>query len=37
VKKVVIDGETITAHEPAQVMTRSVIEARAVELENESA
>ncbi len=37
VKKVVIDGDTITAHQPAQIVTRSVIEARAVELENESA
>ncbi|HEX8994557.1 MAG TPA: ATP-dependent Clp protease ATP-binding subunit ClpX [Ktedonobacterales bacterium] len=37
VKKVVIDGDTITSHQPAQIVTRSVIEARAVELENESA
>ena len=37
VKKVVIDGDTIASHQPAQVVTRSVIEARAVELENESA
>ncbi|HEX8733604.1 MAG TPA: ATP-dependent Clp protease ATP-binding subunit ClpX [Ktedonobacterales bacterium] len=37
VKKVVIDGETITSHQPAQIVTRSVIEARSVELENESA
>jgi ATP-dependent Clp protease ATP-binding subunit ClpX len=37
VKKVVIDGETIASRQPAQIVTRSVIEARAVELENESA
>ncbi len=37
VKKVVIDGDTIASHQPAQVVTRTVIEARAVELENESA
>ncbi|HEX8982124.1 MAG TPA: ATP-dependent Clp protease ATP-binding subunit ClpX [Ktedonobacterales bacterium] len=37
VKKVVIDGDSITSHQPAQIVTRSVIEARAVELENESA
>ncbi len=37
VKKVVIDGDTIALHQAAQIVTRSVIEARAVELENESA
>ncbi|HZC04445.1 MAG TPA: ATP-dependent Clp protease ATP-binding subunit ClpX [Ktedonobacterales bacterium] len=37
VKKVVIDGDTIASHQPAQIVTRAVIEARAVELENESA
>jgi ATP-dependent Clp protease ATP-binding subunit ClpX len=37
VKKVVIDGDTIASRQPAQIVTRSVIEARAVELENESA
>jgi len=37
VKKIVIDGDTITSHQPAQIVTRSVIEARAVDLENESA
>jgi len=37
VKKVVIDGDTIASHQPAQGVTRTVIEARAVELENESA
>jgi ATP-dependent Clp protease ATP-binding subunit ClpX len=37
VKKVVIDGETITSHLPAQIVTRAVIESRTVELENESA
>jgi len=36
VKKVVIDGETITSHQPAQIVTRAVIESRNVELENES-
>jgi ATP-dependent Clp protease ATP-binding subunit ClpX len=35
VKKVIIDGETITRRKPAQLITRS--EARAVELEDESA
>jgi ATP-dependent Clp protease ATP-binding subunit ClpX len=35
VKKVIIDGETITHQKPAQLITRS--EARAVELEDESA
>jgi hypothetical protein len=33
----VIDGDTIASRQPAQIVTRSVIEARAVELENESA
>jgi ATP-dependent Clp protease ATP-binding subunit ClpX len=37
VKKVVIDGDTIASRQPAQIVTRTVIEARAVELENESA
>jgi ATP-dependent Clp protease ATP-binding subunit ClpX len=37
VKKVVIDGDTITSHQPAQIVTRAVIESRTVELENESA
>ncbi|HEX2351100.1 MAG TPA: ATP-dependent Clp protease ATP-binding subunit ClpX [Ktedonobacterales bacterium] len=37
VKKVVIDGETIMSHQPAQIVTRAVIESRNVELENESA
>ena len=37
VKKVVIDGDTITSHQPAQIVTRAVIESRNVELENESA
>jgi ATP-dependent Clp protease ATP-binding subunit ClpX len=37
VKKVVIDAETITDRKPAQIITRSGAEARAVELEDESA
>ncbi|MGH2503743.1 MAG: ATP-dependent Clp protease ATP-binding subunit ClpX, partial [Ktedonobacterales bacterium] len=37
VKKVVIDGDTIASHQPAQIVTRAVIESRNVELENESA
>jgi ATP-dependent Clp protease ATP-binding subunit ClpX len=37
VKKVVIDAETITDRKPAQLITRSGAEARALELEDESA
>ncbi len=37
VKKVVIDADTITERKPAQIVPRSSAEARAVELEDESA
>ncbi|HEX9035736.1 MAG TPA: ATP-dependent Clp protease ATP-binding subunit ClpX [Ktedonobacterales bacterium] len=37
VKKVVIDADTITDRKPAQIIARSGAEARAVELEDESA
>ncbi|HEU0026821.1 MAG TPA: ATP-dependent Clp protease ATP-binding subunit ClpX [Ktedonobacterales bacterium] len=37
VKKVVIDADTITERKPAQIIARSGAEARAVELEDESA
>ncbi len=37
VKKVIIDADTITERKPAQLITRSGAEARAVELEDESA
>ncbi len=37
VKKVIIDADTITERKPAQIVARSSAEARAVELEDESA